>query len=311
MSRTRANILLLCAAAIWGMGFVAQQTAMEHVGPWFFIALRFGVATLTMLPLAMRETNRAGRKVSAGELRKFALIGLVLFLGMGAQQFGLLTTSVTNSGFLTALYLIFVPIFAVLLFRQKPHAVIWPAAATALFGIFLLSGGRLEALARGDWLTILCAALWAVQILLIGRFGQASNLPVTLSVVQFATTAVLATMVAVSFEPIDFSAALSAAPEILFAGVFAGGIAFTLQTIGQQHTTASQAAIFLSSEALFAALFGLLLLSERLAPIAWLGCALIFAAILAAELVPMWLARGDQARKMNAAPEAIKTKPMT
>jgi drug/metabolite transporter (DMT)-like permease len=311
MSRARANILLLCAAAIWGMGFVAQQTAMEHVGPWFFIALRFGVATLTMLPLAMRELLRARRMVSQDEFGKFALIGLTLFLGMGAQQFGLMTTSVTNSGFLTALYLIFVPILAVILFQQKPHIVIWPAAATALLGIFLLSGGRLEALAQGDWLTILCAVLWAVQILLIGRFGQASNMPVTLSVVQFATTAVLATIVAVSVEPIDFSAAVSASPEILFAGVFAGGIAFTLQTIGQQHTSAPQAAIFLSSEALFAALFGLLLLSEQLAPIAWLGCALIFAAILAAELVPMWLNREDQARKINAAPQAIKTKPMT
>jgi drug/metabolite transporter (DMT)-like permease len=311
MSRARANILLLCAAAIWGMGFVAQQTAMEHVGPWFFIALRFSVATLTMLPLAMREVSRAGRRVSQDEFGKFALIGLTLFLGMGAQQFGLMTTSVTNSGFLTALYLIFVPILAVILFQQKPHIVIWPAAATALLGIFLLSGGKLEALAQGDWLTILCAALWAVQILLIGRFGQASNLPVTLSVVQFATTAVMATIVAVSVEPIDFSAAVSAAPEIIFAGVFAGGIAFTLQTIGQQHTTAPQAAIFLSSEALFAAFFGLLLLREQLAPIAWLGCILIFAAILGAELVPMWLARDDQARKMKAAPEAIKPKPMT
>jgi drug/metabolite transporter (DMT)-like permease len=311
MSRTHANILLLCAAAIWGMGFVAQQTAMDHVGPWFFIALRFSVATLTMLPLAMRELSRAGRKVSEHEFGKFALIGLTLFLGMGAQQFGLMSTSVTNSGFLTALYLIFVPILAVILFRQKPHTVIWPSAAAALFGIFLLSGGRLEALARGDWLTILCAALWAVQILLIGKFGQASNLPVTLSVVQFATTAMLASIVALSVEPIDFSAALSAAPEILFAGVFAGGIAFTLQTIGQQHTTAPQAAIFLSAEALFAAFFGVYLMGDSLAPIAWLGCALIFAAILAAELVPMWLARNDQARKMNAAPEAIKTKPMT
>jgi drug/metabolite transporter (DMT)-like permease len=313
MSRTRANILLLCAAAIWGMGFVTQQTAMEHVGPWFFIALRFAVATLVMAPLAMRELVRSGRTVQRGEVMKFALIGLMLFLGMGAQQFGLLTTSVTNAGFLTALYLIFVPILGVILFRQAPHVIIWPAAATALLGIFLLSGGRLEALSKGDWLTILCAVFWAAQILLIGRFGQVSNLPVTLSVVQFAVTAALATVMAVSLERIDLTAALLAAPEILFSGIFAGGIAFTLQTIGQQHTTAPQAAIFLSSEALFAAFFGVLLLENRLMPIAWLGCALIFAAILATELVPGWLAkrREDQARNMKAAPDAISTKPIT
>jgi drug/metabolite transporter (DMT)-like permease len=313
MPRTRANILLLFAAAIWGLGFVTQQTAMEHVGPWFFIALRFAVATLAMAPLALRELRNAQRKVSSGEVMKFALIGFMLFFGMGAQQIGLMTTSVTNAGFLTALYLIFVPILGVILFRQRPHWVIWPAAVTALAGIFLLSGGRLEALSQGDWLTILCAVFWAVQILLIGRFGQVSNLPVTLSVVQFAVTAALAAVMAASLEPIDWSAVRLAAPEILFSGVFAGGIAFTFQTIGQQHTTAPQAALFLSSEALFAAFFGVLLLDDRLPPIAWLGCTLIFAAILAVELVPGWLARRreDQARKMKAAPEAIRTKPIT
>lgn len=284
-------MMLLTAGAIWGMGFVSQQTAMDHVGPWFFIAIRFAIAALAMLPLALREIARAERHVSRGEYAKFALIGLFFFLGNGAQQVALLTTSVTNAGFLTALYIIIVPVLGVILFRHMPHWIIWPASALALSGIYLLSGGHLDALASGDLLTLLCATFWAAQILLIGRFGQQSRLPVTLSVVQFAVTALMAAAVTLALERVDPYAALLASPEILFSGVVAGGLAFTFQAVGQLHTTAPQAAIFLSSEALFAALFGALILGDRLPPVAWLGCALIFVAILAAELIPAWLAK--------------------
>ncbi len=295
MSHARANMFLLFAGAIWGMGFVAQSSAMDNIGPWFFIGLRFAVAMLTMLPMAVRENMRAGTLPKQADLLTFAGIGLTLFLGMAAQQSGLLTTSVTNSGFLTALYLIMVPLLGIALFRQMPHVIIWPTATCALFGIFLLSGGKLEAMRQGDLLTILCAFFWALQILLINRYANASGLPVTLAVTQFAVTAVLGFTAAFIFERIDWTAAILAAPEILFAGVFAGGLAFTFQAIGQRHTTASQAAIVLSSEALFAALFGALILHDRLPPVAWLGCALIFLAILAAELVPAWLAKRQTA----------------
>jgi drug/metabolite transporter (DMT)-like permease len=291
MTHARANMYLLFAAALWGRGFVAQASAMDNIGPWFFIGLRFAVAALTMLPLAVRENLRAGKPPMRADLLKFAGIGLTLFLGMAAQQSGLLTTSVTNSGFLTALYLIMVPLLGIILFRQMPHIVIWPAALCALFGIFLLSGGRLDALTKGDWLTILCAFFWALQILLINRYANESGLPVTLAVTQFAVTAVFGFGAAFSFERIDWIAAILAAPDILYAGVFAGGLAFTFQAIGQRHTSASQAAIILSSEALFAAFFGALERFDRLPPMAWLGCALIFTAILAAELIPAWMAR--------------------
>jgi drug/metabolite transporter (DMT)-like permease len=301
MSHARANMFLLFAGAIWGMGFVAQSSAMDNVGPWFFIGLRFAVATLTMLPMALRENIQAKALPARSDLLKFAGIGLTLFLGMAAQQSGLLTTSVTNSGFLTALYLIMVPLLGIVLFRQMPHVVIWPAALCALFGIYLLSGGRLEALRQGDVLTVICAFFWALQILLINRYANASGRPVTLAVTQFAVTAVLGFAAAFSLERVDWTAAILAAPEILFAGVFAGGLAFTFQAVGQRHTTASQAAIILSSEALFAALFGALIMRDRLPPTAWLGCALIFAAILAAELVPALMARRATA-EMTAAP---------
>jgi drug/metabolite transporter (DMT)-like permease len=291
MSRTRANMFLLACAAIWGAGFIAQSDAMAHLGPFFFIGLRFAVATIVILPLALREARAAERPLNAFEWKAFIGIGFILFLGMASQQAGLLTTSVTNSGFLTGLYLIFVPILGVALYRDWPHWVVWPAALAALFGIFLLSGGQLDRLVIGDWYTILCAVFWGLQILFITRYANQSGRPVTLAVVQFAVTAFFGLAIAVMFETLDWSAVRLAAEEILFAGVFAGGIAFTLQSIGQRWTTAAQAAIFLSSEALFAAMFDAIINGTRLNPIAAIGCALIFAAMLAVELVPMWLRR--------------------
>ncbi len=291
MTSARANTFLLITAIIWGAGFIAQSSAMEHIGPFFFIGLRFAVATLAMLPLALREHYTAPAPLEKSDWKMFAVIGAILFLGMASQQAGLMTTSVTNSGFLTGLYLIMVPMLGVALYREWPHWVVWPSALSALFGIFLLSGGHLDRLAVGDWYTILCAFFWALQILFINRYTNKTGRPVTQAVAQFAVTALLGFACAALFETFDWYAVILAAPDILFAGVFAGGIAFTFQSIGQRHTTAAKAAIILSSEALFAALFDALLNGTRISGLPLIGCALIFGAMLAVELVPMWLRR--------------------
>jgi drug/metabolite transporter (DMT)-like permease len=280
LSRTNANVLLLLAGAMWGMGFVAQSTAMQAIGPFLFVGLRFAVATLAMLPFALREHRGATAPLSPRHWNAFAAIGLILFGGMAAQQIGLMTTTVTNSGFLTGTYVVMVPFLAVLIYRQWPHPAVWPGAALTLAGIWLLSGGELAALTTGDWLTLLCAVFWAFQVLLIGRYAVDSGRPVTLAVTQFAVCGALGLAAALLLEPIDPAAIVRALPEILYAGIFSGGIAFTLQVIGQRYTTAPQAAIFLSTEAVFAALFGAILLGDRLPPAGLLGCALIFAAII-------------------------------
>jgi len=289
MSRLSANLLLLLAGAIWGMGFVAQQTAMEDLGPFSFIAMRFLIASVVVLPFAINECKRPKQALpplNSNHFLQFGLIGLCLFCGMAAQQVGLLTITVTNSGFLTGLYVVFTPFLAVLLFRQWPHPVVWPAALVAFSGIFFLSGGNLSQLQQGDFLTVLSAAFWALQVVLIGHFVGQSKRPLTLSLVQFMVTSLLASIVALAIESISLSAVRGAAVEILYTGVFATGIAFSLQVIGQCYTTAPQAAIFLSSESLFAALFGALFLGERVGWVGLFGCALIFIAMLLIELVP-------------------------
>ncbi|WP_274426612.1 DMT family transporter [Chelativorans sp. YIM 93263] len=286
MTRRQANSLLLLSGAMWGMGFVAQSTAMSAIGPFLFIGLRFAIASLSMLPFALRESRHAEHGLRPEDWRSFAIIGLLLFGGMASQQVGLLTTTVSNAGFLTGLYVVMVPFLGVLLFRQWPHRVVWPAAASALAGIWLLSGGNAMALRAGDWLTILCAGFWALQVIYIARAVGHSGRPITLAVAQFSVTAVAGLAIAFMLEPIDLTAIRAALPEILYAGIFSGGIAFTLQVIGQRYTTASQAAIFLSTEAVFAAIFGAIFLGERLPPTGLAGCGLIFMAILLVEVVP-------------------------
>ena len=287
MTRLQANLVLLLAGAIWGAGFVAQSTAMETIGPLWFTSLRFFIAVIVLTPFALWEHRRASMAPSGRDLRGFVAIGVSLFLAALTQQIGIMTTTVANSGFLTGLYVVIVPILTVLFLRRRPHWIIWPAAGLSFLGIFLLSGGALSQLTEGDLLTILAALFCAVQVILITVFAHSSGRPFALSLIQFATCAVLAGAVALIVdEPLSLNAVTATIPEFLYSGIFSSGVAFTLQVVGQRYTTAPQAAIFLSSEALFAAFFGVLLLGETIAPIGYLGGLIIFAAMLMVEIVP-------------------------
>lgn len=287
MPRNLANLLLLLAGATWGAGFVAQSTAMDNIGPFLFIGMRFLVATILLTPFAWLESRKAAAPVSMVHLRGFALTGFALFLAMGLQQVGLLFTTVTNSGFLTGLYVVFVPFITLLVLGLRPHPVIWPAVLMTFVGIWMLAGGNLVTLNNGDFLTIACAVMWAIQVILVGRYVGPSGRPLTLSFIQFALTATLGLGVGLAIETVAISAILATLPEILFAGVFATGLAFTLQVIGQRYTTAPQAAIFLSTESLFAALFGAVILGEQIPALGYAGGMLIFLAIVLAEVGPM------------------------
>jgi len=286
MTRIQANLILIVTAAIWGAGFVAQDMAMDSLGPLWFVGLRFLLAFFVALPLAVREHRRVKAPLSGRECGTFVVIGLALMGGATTQQFGLLTTSVTNSSFLTGLYVIIVPVMSVIFLRRIPHAIIWPAAIMAVVGIYYLSGGSLAKLTLGDLLTIVCAVFWASQVLLVGIFAPGSERPMALSAIQFLVCGVGGLTLAAAIEPISLAGVVDALPEILYAGLFSSGVAFILQVIGQRWTTAPQAAIFLSSESLFGALFGAVLLGERMGPAGYIGCGLIFTAMIIVEVVP-------------------------
>jgi drug/metabolite transporter (DMT)-like permease len=294
MTRIQANLLLLLAAAIWGGGFVAQSTAMKAIGPFWFIGLRFAIAAFATLPFTLFEARNAKIATSRRHLGLYLLIGLALFGGASTQQVGLQTTTVTNSSFITGLYVIFVPLIAVFFLRRSPHWIIWPGAIMAVSGIYLLSGGQLSALTIGDLLTVVCAIFWSVQITLAGTTVGETGRPLALSSAQFAITAVCALIIAAIFEPISLSDIRAAAPEILYVGIFSSGVAFVLQVVAQRYTTPSQAAIFLSAEALFGATLAALLLGESMPPLGYIGCALMFIAMLVVELVPEMTRRRSQ-----------------
>lgn len=286
MNRLQSNLLLLLTAAIWGGGFIAQSTAMDAISPFWFVGIRFLIAALVTLPFALHEAAKSQAPISRKQYLQFSTVGLALFGGVALQQVGIMFTSVTNSGFLTSLYVIFVPVIAVLVLRRPPHWVIWPASFGAFGGIFLLSGGNISTLNFGDMLTILCAFFWALQVILIGVFVGPSGRPLALSCTQFAICGLVGCVIASIFEPISLANLVGSWKELLYVGVVSSGLAFTLQTIGQRYTTAAQASIFLSTEALFSALFASLLLGERLVLTGYIGCLLMFISVLAVEIVP-------------------------
>ena len=294
MSRTTANLLLLLAGLLWGGGFIAQQAAMDSIGPFLFIALRFALAALAIVPLAIWEAKRAPTNTagSTGLLKSdvwgIAWVSTIFFIAMSLQQVGLLATTVTNAGMLTGLYVVMVPIIVFLFLSERPPALIWPCAVAATFGIWLLGGGGFDRFTWGDVVVLIGAVFAALHVIAVGLVVTRSKRPIAVAVSQFAIGSVIAI---VAFgtarwfdwqhEPAVTTATLyQALPEILYAALVAGAAAFTLMAVCQQFTPAPDAAILLSSEALFAALGGAIFLGERLDVLGYLGCAILFGAIV-------------------------------
>lgn len=286
MSRSTALLCLLLATAIWGFAFIAQKSAMEFMGPLTFMASRYLLGGLVILPLALRENARSAMPLTR---RQWALIGLLsvnFFMGSWLQQAGLLFTTVTNSGFLTGLYVFFVPLILLLVFRTPPHRIIWMAVPIALLGLFLLNGGSLDGFNQGDLLVIGSALFWALHVLMLGFLARETGRPVLISSMSFILAGLISTTGALTFEAPALDAISLGWIEILYAGLLSTAVGFTLQAVGQQHVPAANAAIILSAESLFAALGGALLLGERLPAAGYVGAALIFAAIVLAEVIP-------------------------
>lgn len=281
----RADILMLITAAIWGAAFVAQRLGMDAIGPFLYTGLRFALGALVLLPLLyLLPRGEPHEPMNRGLLLGGVLMGLALSLGINLQQVGLLFTSVTNSGFITGLYVIIVPLLGLLLGHRTGMGT-WIGALLAVGGMFLLSGGDNFQVARGDWLQLAGAVVWGVHVLLVGFFASRHD-PVRLAILQFITCAVISLALALVLEDIRLDAIVSAGPAILYGGVIAVAIGYTLQVVAQKHAIASHAAIILSLEAVFAAIAGALMLSESLHARGYLGCALMFVGMLVAQLWP-------------------------
>lgn len=284
----RADLLMLLTAIIWGSSFVAQRLGMDAVGPFLYTGLRFTLATLVLLPVVLWLGKRQGEQkpvpLSRGLLLGGLAMGLALALGINLQQVGLLFTSVTNSGFITGLYVIVVPLLGLLL-GQRTAMGTWLGASLAVVGMFLLSVDEGFTVASGDWLQLAGAFVWGAHVLLVSFFASRHD-PLRLALLQFAVCALLSLLLAVTLEEIRLDAILAAGPAILYGGLLGVAVGFTLQVVAQKHAIASHAAIILSLEAVFAAIAGALLLGESLALKGYFGCGLMFAGMLLAQLWP-------------------------
>ena len=285
MRRLHADLALLFAAAVWGTAFLFQKSAMDHVGPLLFVAARGAVAVLALVPFAVREARRTTASADAGLWWIAVVGGAAFFVGAWLQQEGIRTATVTNTGFLTALYVVVTPFIAWLVTGKAPSWLVWTAALLSLLGTWLLGGGTLDAFSKGDMLVALSAVFWATHVVITGRAGRYAR-PIGFTVAQFAVVGILGAAGAAVFEEVRIEGLARAAVDIAFVGLLSTALTFTLLTVALQHTPPSEAAVIVSTEVLFAAGAAYLVLGERLGAIGWAGAGLILLAILLVQLGP-------------------------
>ena len=284
----RADLLLLMIAAIWGFAFVAQIKGMDHMGPFFFNACRFALGFLSLLPVYFYlEKNSKKTKTHRTYDRRFLAIwgiptGIVLFAASSLQQVGLQYTTAGNSGFITGFYIILVPILGIALgHATRPNT--WVGGAIALAGLYFLTVTDDFAFNKGDLITLGCALMYSIQILMVGVLSRRVH-PLQLSLQQFLVSAVLSFIAALLFEVVSVDAILKSLVPILYTGILSTSVAFTMQVIAQRDAPSSHAAIIMSLEAVFAVLGGWMLLNEQLGIQGLIGCALMMLGMLASQL---------------------------
>ena len=272
---------------IWGFSFVAQVAGAEYMQAFTFNGVSFLVGAAALVPVILVFEKKRPDAAEKKRLWKYGLVcGLILFAAANLQQFGIeLTGSAGKSGFITGLYIIIVPIAGVFL-KQRADKLTWVGAAVAVVGMYFLTVQEgLGGPEPGDWLIFIGAFFWAAHIIAIGKFApHVSALRLSLS--QFIITGLLCMAFAFMTEPISPALLLLGAAPLLYRGIGAIGVAYTLQTIGQRHVAPSKAAVIFSLETVFSVMGGALLISEVMSGRAYFGCALIFCGIILTQVKP-------------------------
>ncbi len=286
-SSLRADGLMLLAAAIWGSTFVAQRLGMDVVGPFLYTASRFLLGALLLTPLALqRRAHPPG--VADSSRRSLWLAGLVLgavvSFAINFQQVGLQSTSVTNAAFITGSYVVLVLLIGWVL-KHQAGAGVWLGTGLTVVGMYFLSVTDQLTLSYGDGLQMVSAAVWAVHVLLVGYYARRHD-ALQLACIQFWVCGLLSLLVALWREPVSLGALWQAKYAIAYGGALSVGLGYTLQMVAQRHAIPSHAAIIFSMEGVFGALAGWWVLGERLTGRGWLGCGLMLAGMLTAQLWP-------------------------
>lgn len=289
-NRIRGSLSLLLGTVIWGFAFIAQSVGMDHIGPFTFQAVRCFLAVLFLIPCAfVMDMGKCSFRESAEKWKNPALwkvggiCGCALFVAASLQQIGIVYTDAGKAGFLTAMYIVLVPVLGLFLGKKPPKSTVF-SVALAVVGLYLLSCMGVSEINKGDLFLMGCALAFAVQITCIDRL--AGNLDgLRLNCIQSLVVAALSVpFLLLTRETVTLSAIAACWLPLGFAGVFSMGVAYTLQIVGQKDLEPAAASLIMSLESVFAALGGWLVLHETMTPWELLGCGLVFAGVIVSQL---------------------------
>ena len=287
--KLQSSALLLLATIIWGSAFVSQSVAMDHMGPFTFQALRCFLGFSILIPViaVFDHYKKDGRTFFQRWLdwklwKAGLLCGIPLFLACNLQQVGLVETDAGKSGFLTAMYIVFVPVIGI--FRKEKTTIMIPISVVlAAVGLYCLSCAGVSSISTGDLLTICCAVMFAVQIICIDLFASSVD-PLRLNAIQALVCTVLSSTVMAFTETPTWSGILVCIPQLAHVGFLSMGIAYSLQILAQKNLAPSTASIIMSMESVFAVILGAWILKETMTGWEILGCVLVFAAIILSQI---------------------------
>lgn len=290
IKKFKGSIMLLITSIIWGTAFVAQSEGMNYVEPFTYNAMRTllgGVVLIPIMILFRFSDKRNGKEKSSCSLKNTVIggicCGIALFIASSFQQAGIAQTTAGKAGFVTALYIVIVPMIGIFLHKKMPLRM-WLFIAIALAGFWLLCIKQDIGISSGDLLVFFGAIFFAVHITVIDYFNQKNTDGVLMSCIQFFTAGLLMLICMFIFEKPTIPNIMGAGGTILYAGILSCGVAYTLQILGQKHTNPTLATMLMSLESVFAALSGWLILGEKLSIKEFIGCVLIFAAVILAQL---------------------------
>lgn len=277
------SILLLITALIWGLAFVFQSTAMDRIGPLTLTSVRMLCGGAALIPLCALFCKDRSREELRQSIRGGILCGSVLCIASLLQQYGIAGTTVGKAGFISALYIVIVPLLG-LFFGRRPKRRDWIGVAVAMLGFFLLSFSGAEGISAGDALVFVSSVCYSAHILVIDRCNRENCDGLIMACVQFLTAGILSFVPMLLAEHPSGAALASAWKELLYMSLMSCGVAYTLQIFGQRCTPPTAATLMMSLESVFAALSGWIILGQRLTGRELLGCALVFSAVLLTQL---------------------------
>ena len=284
--KSTSHLLLLLVAFIWGSAFVAQSKGTEFVGPFTFNFVRYALGGMALIPIVLFQNRKKPRGEEQFNTIKGGIVcGVFLFLGSTFQQMGVALTSAGKAGFITALYIVIVPLLGIV-FGKKVPMKMWLCVGGAVAGFYLLCITEDFGISKGDLLVLVCAFMFSLHIMMIDRFNERNVDGVKMSCIQFFTVSVLSFVFMIILEKPIYDSIINAAPEILYAGILSSGVAYTLQIIAQKHADPTAATLILSMESVFAALAGWAILNEALNGRQIAGCVLVMIALIMAQTIP-------------------------